>query len=205
MFKVLVILILTCTITYSQGKNTYGVKLGFVNSSINNESDHTSLNLFNDTRLGPSFDIFFVTNLYSHLAMEFDLGFVQKGASDRLAVTTPDQPFGTGEYIGLDYKLDYIKLSSSLSTKFVIEVTEFQPFLGLSSNFLIDDKGFNIDDLTSFNFGYLFGLKIVFNNSMKNPIFLEIMREIDFDHFYKNHFLELNSAYWGFKLGFYYN
>jgi hypothetical protein len=206
MFKVFLvsfILIFSCQL-YSQDKNTIGVKLGFINSEFEKNNSNASLDLFKKSRVGPSFDIFYKSPRYRFFNIEFSIGYMQKGAKDKIEITTPDFPNGTGEEIKIDYKLDYFRFASSVYSKHTIGKMEVQPFIGLSSSILFDDNWSSSKDLETVNFGYFFGLTWIINNTLKNPLFFEISKDIDFGYFYSDSRLKLSNRLWSFKVGFFY-
>ena len=99
-----------------------------------------------------------------------------------------------------------MQLNATINPKINLKQVELQGKFGLSLSVLLATKGFYFfKDTDDFSTGYLFGGKIIFNDILKRPVFIEIIRNLDFSPFYKNDSYELTNNIWMFNLGFYYN
>jgi len=133
---------------FSQTIDTYGIKLGLALSNHKWEYNTSpSFNLNWDNNYGITARVFADISFLSFLNMEGEIGYVPKGVKYKIPITTITQPDGTGEYVNVNNKLNY--LSISLLAKYKYHLGLFTPYiiLGPEFNYLLSktiDKGFAI-------------------------------------------------------------
>ena len=188
----------------AQDNINYGLKFGMVSSDIifkNNLSSESSL--FEKNRLGPILGIFVDYQVNTFVTFDLDLMYLQKGAEDEVKIRTLVPPVET---LMIDYQIDYLQMNMSINPKIKLNQIEIQGKLGLSLNLLLGLRGYYLlDNADDFSPGYLFGGKIIFNDILKRPFYIEVIRNIDFNPFFKSDIYDLTNEIWMFNLGFYYN
>jgi outer membrane protein with beta-barrel domain len=194
---------------FAQDKFNYGLKIGMVDSEFSVDKKEIStlfIDLFNDNRKGPVLGIFTDYKINNAFNLDFEFLYLQKGAEDEIEVTTEDYPDGIGETVSYDIQLDYLQINASINPKLNFKRIELQGKFGLSISMLIENKSlFYFKDADDISTGYLFGGKLIFNDILKNPFYIEIIRNTDFNPFYKTDSYKITNEIWMFNLGFYYN
>src|ERR1035437_2639012 len=112
--KSLMILFLLSVLAFNtkgQVISNYGLKLGI---GISNQSwDYQAIgNLDWKNKTGLSARIFADFFNLPIFQLEGEIGYIRKGVTDKIPVTTEFQPFGTGELYTIDNGLDYLTLSA---------------------------------------------------------------------------------------------
>jgi hypothetical protein len=208
-YVLLFIILLIFSNICAQQKFNYGLKFGMVSSEFSVDKKENSTfygDIFKEVRKGPALGLFAEYNINKAVNLDFDLLYLQKGAEDEIELTTVEQPEGTGETVSYDYQLDYIQLTACLNPKISFKRVELQGKFGLSFSVLVETKGLILfKDADDFSTGYLFGGKIIFKDLLQRPLYIEIIKNMDFSPFFKFEPFELTNEAWMFTLGFYYN
>lgn len=170
--------------TSAQIISNYGLKLGvgISNQSWDYQAD-INLDFVNKIGLSPRvFADFF--NL-SFFQLQAELGYLQKGFEDKVPISTMTQPDGTGEYINVNNRLNY--LSFSALAKFKYENDMFTPYLivGPQLNILLSkeiEKGWGIvfDTFKENNIDLSIGVGSEIKNILPVSILIEYRYERDF-------------------------
>lgn len=95
----------------------YGIKLGvgISNQTWDYQAD-VNLDFGNKIGISPRIFAHFFNLSFFHLQAE--LGYIQKGFEDKVSLTTAAQPFGTGEFITVNNRLDYVSFSALAKFKY---------------------------------------------------------------------------------------
>lgn len=163
-FFLILFLILLNTLIFGQSIDGYGVKIGwgFTNHSWEyNPSIYGKLDWENNS--GVTVRAFADISFSSFLNMEGEIGYAQKGAKYKIAITTITQPDGTGEYRIINNRLNYLSISLMGKVKYNLEL--FTPYivLGPEYNYLLNkqiEKGFEVvyDKFKKNIFGFSLGI-----------------------------------------------
>ena len=163
-FFLILFLISLNILNYGQSIDGYGVKIGwgFTNHSWEyNPSTYGKLDW--ESNSGITARAFADISFLSFLNMEGEIGYAQKGAKYKIAITTISQPDGTGEYRNINNRLDYFSISLMGKVKYNLEL--FTPYiiLGPEYNYLLSKQiaqGFEVvyDKFKKNIFGFSAGI-----------------------------------------------
>jgi len=168
----------------SQIISGYGLKLGpsISNQSWNYQAD---INLDWKNKFGISPRIFVDFFNFTFFELEGEIGYLQKGFEDKVPITTTTQPDGTGEFMTVNNKLNYLSVSALAKFKYENEI--FSPYLicGPQFNILLSkniEKGFEVvfDRFRNNNFGLSFGAGSEIKNILPISLLIEYRYERDF-------------------------
>lgn len=146
--QIIIFLFILSGVSISQTIDAYGIKLGIGLSNHSwkyNASPGFNLNWGNN--YGITARVFVDISFLSFLNVEGEIGYVPKGTKDKIPITTASQPDGTGEYININNRLNYLSISLLAKYKYHLEL--FTPYiiLGPEYNYLLSkqiDQGFEI-------------------------------------------------------------
>ncbi len=164
--------------------NNYGVKfgIGISNHSWQYEEGY-ELNF--DNKIGISPRIYADFFNYQFFQIQGEIGFLRKGFSEQIPITTMMQPDGTGEFINTDIGLDYLLLTTLVKIKYEIGI--FSPYiiLGPQIDFLINkkvEKGWELiyDRFSNANIDFSIGVGNEIKNILPISILFEYRYERDF-------------------------
>ena len=134
--------------SFSQSIDTYGIKLGLGLSNHKWEYNTSpSFNVNWDNNYGITARAFVDISFLSFLNVEGEIGYVPKGVKDKIPITTTSQPDGTGKYIDVNNRLNYLSISLLAKYKYNLEL--FTPYIifGPEYNYLLSKQiyqGFEI-------------------------------------------------------------
>ena len=192
---------------FSQGLSGYGLKVGVTAARTYYEYD-PDLSIttvpFNETRLSPNVS-FFVRFLDRELVdFEAQCNYLQKGGDHRFEITTPNEPYGTGEFLDYDIQYDYLQLQLGLRPKHTFSKFEIYSYLGGSADYLLEVKALTMrkDRLKDFVFGYAVGLGISFTRIFIQPVFFEIVYNPDYSAIYATDMVTITNKIWLLRTGF---
>ncbi|MDP2364085.1 MAG: outer membrane beta-barrel protein [Ignavibacteria bacterium] len=202
----IIFLFLLNIINNSQSIDGYGVKVGLgltnhswqYDSSIDGKLDW-------ENNSGIAVKAFADIVLLSFLQVESEIGYIQKGAKYKIAVTTIYQPDGNGEYININNRLNYFSISLMAKLKYNSDL--FSPYLllGPEYNYLLNkqiDKGFEVvyDKFKKNAFGFTVG----FGSEVKLlpiNIIVEYRYSRDFTNNYESYLIEIKNYSHTFLIG----
>ena len=123
--------------------------------------------------------------IISFFQIQGEIGFLRKGFSEQIPITTMMQPDGTGEFINTDIGLDYLLLTTLVKIKYEIGI--FSPYiiLGPQIDFLINkkvEKGWELiyDRFSNANIDFSIGVGNEIKNILPISILFEYRYERDF-------------------------
>ncbi len=198
--KYLLVIILLTIFTYNneaQIIHDYGLKLGV---GISNQSwDYLyNVNMDFDNKIGMSPRIFADFFSLSFFRFQTELGYLQKGFEDKIPITTTAQPDGTGEFVSINNRVNY--LSFSALAKFKYDTGVLSPYLivGPQFNFLISkeiDKGWEVifDKFKKNNMGISAGAGAEINNVLPVTMLIEYRYERDFIDNYESAYIDIRN------------
>ena len=165
MKKIFLIIFVCCltTASYGQCLNGSGIKIGFGLTNQSWKYNDPNIELEWENNSGILAKVFRDFNLLSFLNLEGEVGYAQKGIKDKIAITSPSHPEGTGEFMNINNRLNY--LSASLMGKLKYNLKLFAPYLiaGPEYNYLLSKKiepGYEViyDGFKSSAVGFTIGL-----------------------------------------------
>ena len=162
-FLILFVCCLTAAASYGQCLNGSGIKIGFGLTNQSWKYNDPNFELEWENNSGILAKVFRDFNLLSFLSLEGEVGYAQKGIKDKIAITSPSHPEGTGEFMNINNRLNY--LSASLMGKLKYNLNLFTPYLiaGPEYNYLLSKKiepGYEViyDGFKSSAVGFTIGL-----------------------------------------------
>ena len=183
--SILLLLIVISSVNIkSQIISGYGLKLG---AAFSNQTwdYNTDVNMDWQNKFGISPRIFVDLFNYTFIELEGEVGYLQKGFKYKMPVTTMYQPDGTGEYITVNNRLDYLSFAALAKLKYNIGI--FSPYLliGPQLNIMLSkniDTGWEIvfDKFKKNNVGLSLGAGIEIKNIFPISILIEYRYERDF-------------------------
>jgi len=126
---------------YAQALNGYGLKAGW--GITNHDWQYTAFSNGKsiwDNNNGFSARVFTDFSIYRYIGLETEIGYSQKGAKYKIPITTNTQPDGTGEFINIDNRLNY--LTFSVMGKFKYDMNLVSPYfiIGPQYNYLLNKQ-----------------------------------------------------------------
>lgn len=189
---------------HSQLVRSYGIKLGAV--SANQTWDYTSApDLTTSYRWGITGGVYLEFLDIPLLSLVGEIQYTQKGMTFSAPVTTALQPNGTGQFISLSPRVDY--LSIPILAKLRLKSPFFTPYLiaGPRVDLLVYKKGDGfdpvIDQFKSTDVGGTVGVGSEFNTPLAIGILAEIRYNASFRDSFKNEFLSVRNHSFDFLLG----
>lgn len=162
----------------------YGLKLGM---GISNQSwDYQAdINSDFDNKVGISPRIFLSFLNIPFFQLQAELGYLQKGFEDKIPITTIVQPDGTGEFITVNNRLNYLSFSALAKLKYENEILTPYIIIGPQLNVLLSkniEKGWEVvfDSFKENNIGLSIGVGTEIKNVLPISILLEYRYESDF-------------------------
>ena len=185
--KYLLVMILLSVFTFNNNAQIifdYGLKLGV---GISNQSwDYQAdVNLEFDNKIGITPRVFADLFNLSFFQLQSELGYLQKGFEDKVPITTTTQPEGTGEFITVNNRLNYLSFSALAKFKYETEVLSPYLIAGPQLNILLSkeiEKGWEVvfDKFKQNNIGISIGVGSEIKNVLPISIFFEYRYERDF-------------------------
>ena len=204
LFLIFFLCCLTAT-SYGQYLNGSGIKIGFGLTNQSWKYDDPNIKLGWENSSGILAKAFRDFNLLSFLSLEGEVGYAQKGIKDKIAITSPSHPEGTGEFMNINNRLNY--LSASLMSKLKYNLKLFAPYLivGPEYNYLLSKKiepGFEViydgfkRNAVGFTIG--FGSEI---NLLPINILIEYQYSRDLTNNYESSNIEIKNYSHSFLIG----
>lgn len=161
----------------------YGVKLG---AGISNQFwDYEIVGSYMDydSKMAVSPRLFADFFNISFLQLEGEIGYLRKGFTEKLPVTTMIQPYGTGEFITTDVSLDYLSISALAKLKYEAGMISPYLILGPQLDILFNKStlGWDVifDKFSNANICMSIGGGVELNNILSIPLILEYRYERD--------------------------
>jgi hypothetical protein len=184
-FKVLIVLLLMSPFYLSaQLISNYGIKVGVLSSKpveVKREE------LFQDSRVSGTFGLFAQFLNFRYCRFEFEAGYKQEGAENKVPVTTIENPDGSGDYVTFDHAYDFISLNLSFQPKLENEDICLYGIVAASLNIMTKNRdmlsyGQNVDKYVP---GYNYGLGFSPKNFLNGKIFVEMKYGSSFSKYLK--------------------
>lgn len=182
-FIFLSILVLSIN-AHAQLLSGYGAKLGL---GISNQSWNYNTNTIVDynNKIGANPRIFADFLDLSFFNIETEISYLRKGITEKIPLTSMDQPDGTGEYINIDNSLDYLSISILAKPKYEFGIISTYILFGPQINILLGKnitKGWEViySKFKKSNYDLSLGAGIEMRKLLPITFLLEYRYERDF-------------------------
>lgn len=198
-------LIIFVSASHAQFIRGYGLKAGTTIANQNWEFSGIPGADF-DNRVGLNIGIFAEFLNVPFISIVAEVNYLQKGMKEDVPVTTMTQPDGTGEFITLDTRVDYINISAL--GKLRINTGLFTPYilLGPKLDFEINNRT-TIGSHFSYKENFkknIFGLKVGAGteiNLLPVGLLVEFVYDADYNAVYETPYLKVNSKSYDLRIG----
>ena len=184
----------------------YGIKISVISSeaSIKTGSFYMA-QMYKDARVSGAFGLFahFLNSNYYRFSAE--LGYKQEGAEDQIAVTTWEDPDGTGEFLRLDHEFDFAYFALSFQPKIETERFSFYGIISPTINYLLkySDAVYLKGDIDDIVFGYNVGFGFHPKTILNGKVFFEAEYGSSFSEFAENQYIGTKFNSLKFSIGGY--
>jgi hypothetical protein len=148
--------------SHSQLIRGYGIKAGFASTNQDWHYDIMSGSLNTDTRKGLDVGAFVEWLDIPLFSVVTEVHYIQKGFTQKIAVTNEDYPDGTGEYVTHSAELDYFSIPVVAKIRYDLLNISLYVFAGPRYDVLVSTKsdiyGIILDQIESSELGASFGL-----------------------------------------------
>ena len=203
-FSILIVFLLANSAAHSQLVRSYGVKLGAV--SANQTWHYTSTSdLTTDSRWGITGGLYLELLDVPFLSVVAEVQYTQKGMKFSAPITTESQPEGTGQFMTISPRVDYLSLP--LLGKLRLHSPVFTPYLiaGPRVDLLISKKGdvygLVIDKFKSTDVGGTVGVGVEIHTLLPVGLLAEIRYNASFRDSFKTEFLTVRNRSFDFLVG----
>lgn len=100
-----------------------------------------------DNNSGFSIRAFTDFTLYRYVGLEAEIGYAQKGAKYKIPITTNSQPDGTGEYVDINNRLNYLSFSAVGKFKYNMSLISPYIIIGPQYNYLLSKQVSSLDKI----------------------------------------------------------
>jgi hypothetical protein len=196
------------SMTHAQLVRGYGIKLGTVAANQTWQSRLPSNLTFdwpNEYRWGTTGGVYVELLDIPLLSLIAELQYTQKGMRYPIEQTSVLQPDGTGQFVTLSPRVDYISIP--LLAKLRFQVPSFTPYLiaGPRADLLVYRRGGGfeaiVDEFKSTDAGGTFGLGVEMHSLLPVGLLAEIRYNPSFSDVYKNEFLSVRNHSFDFLVG----
>ena len=207
-----ILVLLSIILTYSESNSStqLGVKMGMVSSKYELEVlsfDQPPDVVFDQTRNGPIMGIYLRFLDFSFINFESEFNYLQRGGQEKLPISTPEQPQGTGEEILYSVQFDYLQLQLNLRPNYPLKKYSVFGIIGISVNYLLGVKNsvIPIENFKDFTFSYSIGLGFELQVFTKNSLLIEftmnsdisnIYTDLDTEFMFKTYSIRLGIGFW---------
>lgn len=175
-FIILSLILFSYSAAFSQVVNSYGIKGGAVFAKQNYDYSEP-ITMDTKYRLGADAAVFGEFFKHPNFSGIVEFHYIQKGYKLSVPITTIEQPDGTGQYITLNPRIDYISLP--LFVKIRKDYASVSPYIFAGPRFDLKiaystEYGYsNYNDLNSVDFGLTGGAGLDFHISKNIGLLLE--------------------------------
>ncbi len=202
--RIIVLCVVLTTISYGQVIRGYGFKLGAV--AANQTWQYTNWSVPpKDYRWGFAASAYLELFDCVNFSALIEAQYSQKGFSETLPITTESQPDGTGEFITMAPRADYLSLP--LLAKVQLPLSDWTPYLlaGPRLDILLstkaDEYSVIFDKLKTPEFGATVGVGVEFTSILPMAVLTEIRYNPSFVDAYSSNFLTVRNRSLDFLLG----
>ena len=183
LFKVIFILLVLISFSFSQIISNYGIKAAIVSSYLNEtlKTDNPYIQkIYNKKKIGPAFGMFFHFLNFDFLNIESEFIYIQKGGHAELKIRTLFNPENSKTH-PLDRIYEFLQMNINLCPKLGFHKFDLYGLFGISGNYLLSTSG-PYPELKSEDFviGYNLGAGVTLNNLLKYRLLFEIVYNNDF-------------------------
>ena len=140
-FTAVLLIIISSNYSNAQLIHSYGIKTGIVQASETWDYFPGSVwygtENYNKSRIGFDFGGYVEWFNIPIVSVLTEIHYVQKGAKDELEKATIDNPDGTGEYISLTPRIDYLSLDFLAKLRYETPILTFYGLIGPRIDFLL--------------------------------------------------------------------
>jgi hypothetical protein len=203
---ILILFLVSLTYSESLASMQFGVKMGMVSSKYEIEVlsfDQTTDVVFDQTRNGPIMGIYLRFLDVSFINLESEFNYLQRGGQEKLPITTPEQPQGTGEEIVFSVQFDYFQLQLNSRPNYSFKKYNVFGIIGISVNYLLGVKNsvIPIENFKDFTFSYSLGAGIELQALSNHSFFIEFTLNSDISNIYKDLDTEFMYKTYTIRLG----
>ena len=208
MKKILILLLVTASCSYSQILNGYGIKIG---GTISHQNwDYKNLGFdphFDpDNKAGFNLGLFVESANISFIRIVGEVNFIQKGIQKEFPISTSESPDPTGETMDWELGLNYLNIS--LLVKPNINLGILRPYLLIGPKIdmelskAVETKEDFYDEFEKNRLGLKLGIGSEFT-LFKLRLLGEFMYDTDFSNLYTNDNLEVSAYSFDIRIGVY--
>lgn len=202
-------LFLPAFVAQSQIISGCGVKFGVVASKQlfdeGNEKHPVLSNIYGNmkSRIGPQLGLFVNFPSFSHLMIQTEINYLEKGAKVRYPVIPPENPQGKVEFVELDhFHNDYLALSFLAQPRMKWESASLYGIIGPSLNFLLASRGaIHPRGAKSITPSLIIGAGFAALKLFDFPLLFEVRYNPDLAYFQKTEYVRLKHRVVQFILG----
>jgi opacity protein-like surface antigen len=199
-YAVLTLWMISFSISHAQLIRGYGLKAGLASTNQDWHYDASSGSLNTDTRKGLDVGAFVEWLDIPLVSVVTEAHYIQKGFTQQIALTTPQYPDGTGEYITKSPELDYVSIPVLAKLRYDLLNISFYGFAGPRYDFLISTKsdgyGVVLDNIKSSELGASFGFGVDFSIPALFKIGAEIRYSPSLQNNYSQNGLTVTNQSW---------
>lgn len=212
MKKEWLMLVLLFVVSCAQAQIIRGYGLKFGTTISNQEWEYSQASGFSnssfdtDNRIGFNIGIFSEFLDIPFISIVTEVNYIQKGMKKELPVTTINQPYGTGEFVTWNTRIDYLNFSAFGKLRFNIGLFAPYVLIGPKIDFefnKINSLGTVNDVEENFNKNR-FGFKVGIGTEIKLlslNLLAEILYNKDFNELFENENLKVNSNSFDLRVG----
>jgi len=204
--RIIIILLFVFLINVSRAQliNNYGLKIGITNSfeKWNYKSEFPN-DFETGTKTGLNVSAF---AQISDLPLFAEIGYNQKGMHQRLEKTSVSDPEGTGEFINLYNRVDYLDFSLTARMSYAMPVVTPYLFAGPGMSVLIGkdiSPGYDViyNDYENVVYGLKLGIGSEIRNVLPVTFLVEARYNYDLSNSFKSELLKINNSSYELKVG----
>lgn len=194
--KLICIIILASTFTQAQFIKGYGFKVGAVSAT---QTWDFNINIKPDIerRWGIDAGVFIEFVDLPYVSLLGELHYIQKGYTEKFIETTPTYPEGTGRYITIKPRVDYLSLPLLAKIRYDIGTVSPYILIGPRFDFLIGNDpqyvGSILDKFKKNDMGISAGVGIEIPTSAIQAVLFEFKYSPTFNKSYNNNILTIKN------------
>jgi hypothetical protein len=139
------------------------------------------------------------------LSLVAEVQYTQKGMSFSLPVTTESQPFGTGQFMTLSPRVDYLSFPLLAKLRLLFPILTPYIIAGPRADLLVYKKGDGfdavIDEFKSTDVGATVGVGVEVNTPLPVGLLAEVRYNASLTDSFKNEFLTVRNRSFDFLVG----
>jgi hypothetical protein len=157
-------------------------------------------------RLGFTANAFVELFDHSCIGGVIEIQYTQKGMTQSVPITTQSQPEGTGQFITVSPRVDYISIPILAKLRYPESFLSPYVFAGPRIDCLIYKQGNGydavIDKFKTVELGATIGAGIEVESPLPVSVLAEFRYDLSFAHSFQNDFLSVTNHSFGFVIGF---